>query len=275
MVPLEKSLKGPTAKEWASLNSWVTTLIVEPLSKRAQLSSPSIQTLATCALVCCTDCVGWGSRRELFGMSLGSGSLVQGCQLSWLLVSDGSGLPSSCHPLFCRFKLIFSGSLAEAPLGNLSQDGQDCHIWNNFSFSSGTAQLYWQNGWYSWLADLLHQSHSRFLGFLPLKTQPLLPFLALHIQVPFSSNVFHYGRSSLEGTIALQLPIGKQVPQCLWLGNSWFSCCGGLSGAEDLWILPIFSNFRAARSNVIVASWVFAIHLVGPTCIWYLGSRLL
>ena len=53
-----------------------------------------------------------------------------------------------------------------------------------------------------------------------------LPF-RLHAQVFFSFVAFHYSRSSSEGTIALQLPGGKQIPWCLRTTYFWSpSCCG-------------------------------------------------
>ena len=102
-----------------------------------------------------------------------------GMPVEQLLVSEGSSLPSSSSPL-SHLNSLFWQSCWD-PLNKLLQDGQDCHIWNNFDFSSSTAQLHWQNEWYSWPSDLLHQSHLRFLGPLHLKTQPLLPLLALHL----------------------------------------------------------------------------------------------
>ena len=51
----------------------------------------------------------------------------------------------------------------------------------------------------------------------------LFSHFCLYTQVPFSSNTFHYGGLSYEGIIAFQLPRGKQVPWCLWLGNIWSS----------------------------------------------------
>ena len=149
--------------------------------------------------------------------------------VEWLLVSEGSGFPSSLFPLL-HLNSLFWWPCWD-PLDNPSQDGQDCHTQNNSGFSSGTAWMHWQNGWYSWLADLLHQSHLGFLDLLPLKTQPLLTLL-VYIWVSFSSNASHYGRLSHEGMIVLQIPRGKQVPGCLWLGNIWSSSCGGLLEKE-------------------------------------------
>ena len=89
-------------------------------------------------------------------MSLGSGSLVQWCWLINYWFLKGSSLPSLSSPLLHLNSLFWWSSWDL--LDNLSQDGQDCLMRNNFSFSSGTAQLHWQNGWYRWLADLLHQA---------------------------------------------------------------------------------------------------------------------
>ena len=124
---------------------------------------------------------------------------------------------------------------------------------------SSTALAKW---WYRWPADLVHESHSRFRGLLQLKTQPLLFFpFWLYTRVPFSSNAFHYGRLSCEGMIALQLPRGKQIPQCLWLHNIWSSQFGGLQEQGISGFGPSF-QLPGCKEQVGVASGVFAIHFV-------------
>ena len=79
--------------------------------------------------------VGQGYKKGTFsGLSLGSGSLIQGCWLSdyWFL----RGLDSLfCHVPSFAFKLTFLTTLTEILWSNPSPDGQNCHTWNNSSFS--------------------------------------------------------------------------------------------------------------------------------------------
>ena len=97
---------------------------------------------------------------------------------SWVTTDFwGSSLPSLSSPLLCLNSLL--GQPCWDPSDNLSQDGQDYHIQNNFGFSSDTAQLHLQNGWYTQPTDLIFWLHLRFLSPIPLKTWPLLPSLPL------------------------------------------------------------------------------------------------
>ena len=213
--------------------------MVEPLSKRAQLFSPSIQTWAMFS-----GLLHWlsgrGFKKGPFWDIFRLWELCPGSPVEWLLVSEESSLPSLSSPLLC-LNLLFWQSCWD-PLDNLSQDGQDYHIWNNFSFSSGTAWLHWQNGCYNWLADLLHQSHSRFL-----KTQPLFPLLALHLNpsVPMLSTM-------ADQAVKVWLPFsfldGNKFPDlCGWVTMDplvvmVFGSRGSLASAH-------LSNICAARSK--------------------------
>ena len=84
----------------------------------------------------------------------------------------------------------------------------------------------------------------------------------LYTWVPFSSNAFRYGRSNHEGMIALQLPRGKQIPWCLWLGNIQSSYYSGLWEQGICSFYPSF-QLLGCKEQVRVASRVFAIHFVG------------
>ena len=98
---------------------------------------------------------------------------------SWATIGFWGGQPAFFVVPSFTFTLAFRFSCWD-PLESLSQGGQDYHIRNNFNFSSGTAQLCWQNGWYILPTDLLLQLHLRFLCPIQPKTQPSLPILALH-----------------------------------------------------------------------------------------------
>ena len=82
-------------------------------------------------------------------MSLGSGSLVWGCQLHDYWFLRGSGLPSLLPPLSCLNLLL--GGLAEILWTIFHKMARTSHIQSNFGCFSGTAQLHWQNRWYSQL----------------------------------------------------------------------------------------------------------------------------
>ena len=104
-MPLTRSLKGPMSKEWASMNSRVTALMVAPLSKRAQLLSSSILTWAMFS----------GPLKWVSGSGIKKGAFQDvprlkepclGMLAEQLLVSEGPGLPSFVIPSFA-FKLTF------------------------------------------------------------------------------------------------------------------------------------------------------------------------
>ena len=149
--------------------------MAEPLSKRAQLLSSSIQTQAMFS----------GLLRWLSGSGSKKGTFWDfrpwephpRTLVEQLLISERPSLPSSLSPLSC-LNLPFGQSCWD-PSDNLSWGGQDYHIWRNFNFSSDTAQSHWPNRQYILLSDLLLKLHSRFLHPLQLKTHPPLPFLAL------------------------------------------------------------------------------------------------
>ena len=147
---------------WVTIQKSPTVLTINPDSGYVLRSAPLITRIRV-------QKGNFPGHLQALGAS--SGMLVE-----QLLVSEGLDFPSLSSHL-SHLNLLFGWSYQD-PMDNLSWGGQDYHIWNNFNFSSDTAQLYWQNGWYSWLADLFHQSHSRFLGLLHLKSQPLL---ALHL----------------------------------------------------------------------------------------------
>ena len=62
--------------------------------------------------------------------------------------------------------------------------------------------------------------------------------------------------------IALQLPRGKQVPQCLWVSNIWSSNHGSLWEQEISSFCPSF-QFLCCKEQVGVTNSVFTIHSVG------------
>ena len=104
-VLLDRLLKGPISKEQTSTNSTVTTLMVEPLSKRAQLFSQSIQTQVMFS----------GLLHQLSGLGFKKGALWDvfrhwephlGIPVEQLLVSEVSGLPSLSSPL-SHLNLLF------------------------------------------------------------------------------------------------------------------------------------------------------------------------
>ena len=190
------------SNEWTSANSAVTALMAEPLSKRAQLLSPSIWTQAMFS----------GLLHWLSGLGFKKGTFQDifkllkphlGTPVEQLLVSEGSSLPSLLSPLFHLNSLFWQ--CCWNPLDNLSRWSGLPHL-----------KQFWSFFWYSLtnLAKWMICSPNFTWGFLV----SLFSLLALHMTL-FSSNVFHYGWSSHEGMIALQLPRGKQVLQCLWLGN--------------------------------------------------------
>ena len=199
------------------MNPRVTTLMVKPLSRRCQLLSPSILTWVM-FLGLLHQVSGLGIKKGTFWDIF---RLWQPClrmPVEWLLVSEGSSLhdllpegpgqnqtgqwewwqrgnswgletgPLQCSDVWSsplsHLNSLFRQSCQD-PLDNLSQDGQNYHIQNNFGFSSDTAQLHWQNEWYTWLTGLLLQLHLRFLGPLHLWTWPLLPWYLSLLQ-------FHY-----------------------------------------------------------------------------------
>ena len=172
--------------------------MVEPLSKRAQLSLLSIQTLVMLSSLL-PPLSRLGFKKGTFWDIFRLWGPHLGIPVEWLLVSKGSGLPSSSSLLSC-LNLLFWWPCWN-PLDNLSQDGQDCHTQNNSSFSSGTAWLHWQNGQYGWLAspikfgvswsspleDLASSSPSNFT--LESSSVPMLPTMvdqAMKVWLPFS-----------------------------------------------------------------------------------------
>ena len=191
-----------------------------------------------------------------------------GMPVEWLLVSEGSGLPPLSSPLSHLNSLLWWPFWD--PLDNLSQDGQECHIQNNFSFPSDTTQLHQQNWPYSWLADLLHQFHLGFLVFSLWRLSLFFPFW-LYTWVPFSSIASHCGGVSHDGTIVLQLPRRKQCPQCLWPGNIWSSSCGGLWEQGISSFCPCL-RLPGHKEKVRVTSGVFTINFVSHHVLIIWGS---
>ena len=229
-------------KKQTSTNSRVTELLVEPLSKKAQLSSPSIWTKAILSGPF-PQLSELGFKKETFWDVLRLWDPHLGILVGWLLVSEGSGLPSSLPPLSC-LNYFFWWPCWD-PLYSLSQDGQEWQTQNNSSFSSGTAQLYWQNRWYSWLADLPHQFHSGSLSLLILKNQPLLLLPNLHMS-PSSDQAVKvwFSFSFLEGN--------KFPDACGWVTFDppvvvVFRSRGSLASSQ-------FSNIWAARFAIYFVS---------------------
>ena len=134
-------LKGPTSKEQALMNLGVTALMVETLSKRAQLLSSLILTQAMFS----------GRLQWVSGSWFKKGAFwdilrlkeLQGMLAEWLLVSEGSSLPSLSPSLSCLNSI--SRQSYWGFLDNPSWDGQGYHIWNNFDFPFSTTWLRWQN----------------------------------------------------------------------------------------------------------------------------------
>ena len=157
----------------------------------------------------------WGSRRKLFGTSLGFGNIVQGCWLSdyWFLRDPASIL--HC-PLFCICP-HFSSDLAEILWTIFHKMVRDATSKTILGFL--LVQLKCVGKTDDIAAQLICSTNPTlgFWVFLLRRLNLFFPFL-LYTQVPISSNAFHCGRLSCECRITLQLPRGKQVPQCLWLG---------------------------------------------------------
>ena len=97
-VTSARSLKGPMPKGWASTNSGVTAFMVEPLSKRAQLLSPSI--LAQAMFSGPLHWVhGSGFKKGTFWDVFRPWEPCLGMLIEQLLVSKGPSLPSLFSPL--------------------------------------------------------------------------------------------------------------------------------------------------------------------------------
>ena len=109
-MPSTRSLTGLTSKEEALRNLGITALMVQPLSKRAQLLSSSILTWAMFSgplqLVS-----GSGFKKGNFQDILWLGEPFLGMIAEWLLVSEGSSLLSLSSIL--SHLNSFSGSLTE------------------------------------------------------------------------------------------------------------------------------------------------------------------
>ena len=91
--------------------------------------------------------------------------------------------------------------------------------------------------------------------------QPPLPHWSCS-WVLLCANTFHYGGLIHEGAIALQLPRGKQVPWCLWLGGIWSSSHGSFQKQGISSFCPSF-QFPHFKEQFRVTSGVFTIHFVG------------
>ena len=201
------------------------------------------------------------SRRELFEISSGLRGLIWECQ--WSNYSFLRGLASLlCCPLFC-IQTIFSGGLAEIlqtvsykvvrtttsetisifPLIQLNSICRMNDISDSLICSTNPAPGFWVLFFPSWV----------------------------YTQVLFSSNAFYYGGLSSEGTIALQLPRGKQIFQCLWLGNIQSSSCVGL-WEQGISGFSLSFQLLGCKEQVGIASRVFAITLWASMC-QYSGFR--
>ena len=196
------------SKEQTSMNSGVTALMVKPLSKRPQLLSPSILTQAMSS----------GPLHWVSGSGFKKGTFMNvfrlwepclGMPVEQLLVSEGSDLPSLSSPLL-HLNSLFWWSCWD-PLNNLSQDGQDCHIWSNFVFF--LVQVDW-DGKTDDIPNWLICSTKSTGDFWVLFIGRLGTFclLCLCTQVFCNSITFNSDRWGSKGMAALQLPGGKQVP---------------------------------------------------------------
>ena len=131
-VPSDRLLTGPMSKEQTSTKSGVTAMMVELLSKRAQLSSPSMQTQAI--LSGPLYWLSWsGFKKGTFWEIFRLWEPCLRMPVEWLLVSEGSGLPSLLSPLLHLNSLFWQPCWDS--LDTLSPDVQDCWTWNNSSFS--------------------------------------------------------------------------------------------------------------------------------------------
>ena len=220
--------------------------MVKPLSKRAQLLSPSIQIRA----------MFLGLLQQLSGLGLRKGTLLRCLQALGALSRDASWATTGfwgAQPPFFAIPLLHFNSLFQwlywDPLDSLLYSCQEYHIQNNFNFSSDTARPQWQNGQYIWLIPPIP------LWVLFIWRLSLFFLFWLYNWVLFSSNAFQYGKLGSEGMTALQL---KQIPQCLWLGNIQSSSCGGLQEQGISGFSPSF-QFPGCKEQVGVASRVFAI----------------
>ena len=168
------------SKEWASMISVFTALMVKTLSKRAQLLSASIQTQAMFS----------SPPHWVNGLRFKKGTFWDvfrlwepclGMPVEWLLVSEGSGLFSLLSPLLYLNSLF--GWSCRDPSDNPLQDGQGYHNQSNFVLFSLVQHDYIDKTDDTQLTDLLHQSHSRCLCPLHLRTQPLLPPLPSYLSL--------------------------------------------------------------------------------------------
>ena len=179
-------------------------------------------------------------------MSSGLGNLVQGCCLShyWFLRGPASLL---CHPLFC-IQTCSLGGLAEI-LWTISHEVVrtttpktiSSFLLIQLNCIGIKIKLLKLTGWYappipfkvsgSSSEDSASSSPSGFT--LESSSVPMLSTSAdraVKVWLPFSF---------LEG---------KQIPQCLWLGNTWSSSQGGLQ-EQGISSFCLFSNFQTARSR--------------------------
>ena len=150
-------------------------MIVEPLSKTAELLSPSMlpQAMFSGPL---HQVSGLGFKKRTFWDVLRLWEPHLGMLSDyWFL----RGLASLLfHPLF-YIETHFLGALAEVLRTIFHEIVRTTTSKAISVFFSSTAEMHWQNEQYTQLTDLLHQSHLRFLGPLHLKTQQLLFSLPL------------------------------------------------------------------------------------------------
>ena len=177
-----------------------------------------------------------GLLHQLSGLGFKKGTFwdvfrLWGLLVEQLLVSEGSGLPSSLSPLLHLNWLFWLScwdplTIFHKMVMTATSETISIFLLIQLDCIGKTGDIA------NWLICSTNPSWG-FWVFLLWRLSLFFLFW-LYIWVPFSSNAFHYGRLSHECMIALQLPRGKQVPQCLWLHNIWSSSCGGLWAAGDL-----------------------------------------
>ena len=139
-------------------------------------------------------------------MSSGLGSLIW--DAGWGSTCFWGAWPSFFAVLSFALNSLFRWSYWDSS-DSLSWGGQDYHIHNNFNFSSDTAQIHWQNGWYIPPTDLILWLHLRFLHPFQTKNSVSSSPSGFTLKSLSAFSPFHYRGLSCEGMVDLQLTRGE------------------------------------------------------------------
>ena len=218
--------------------------MVEPLSKRAQLPSSLVLTLAVFRP---TPMHEWVWVQE---GSFPRGFYAQGA-LSGVACLVATNFWEDQSPFFAiPFLSLNLLSLWLSPVlsGSLSPGDQGYHTQSHCSSFSDITLLHWWTMWCSLVTGLHHWPPQSFPHLSQQGTQPPSP-LGFWAWVCLHFTIFYHCRLGWEGAITLQLPGWKEIS--LWVRMSYIqtpSSSGfgeqGVSG-----FCPPFS-FQAARSNL-------------------------